>query len=292
MSRVGELIDEGVAALAAVGRIDNPRGEARMLLAVATGWETATVFGYPEREVPDDASSQFRAFVGRRVAGEPAAHITGVREFWSLPFRVTADTLVPRPDTEAVIELALQSFEGRPKPEALLDLGTGTGCLLLALLSEFQSATGVGLDISRAALAVAKENAERLDLAERAAFSLADFAEAPEGPFDLIVSNPPYIASADIADLEIEVRKYDPHAALDGGADGLDAYRAIFQVAPERLTEDGILIFEVGAGQASDVQTLGEKAGMVLLSLRKDLAGIERALAFCKKGVGIPGAAG
>lgn len=292
MSRVGDLIEEGVAALRAAGRIDNPRAEARMLLAVATGWDAATIFGYPERDVPEDASTQYRSFVQRRVAGEPAAHITGVREFWSLPFKVTPDTLVPRPDTEAVVELALEVLEERPAPETLLDLGTGTGCLLLALLSELPSAAGVGLDISAAALAVAKENAAGLEMADRASFVLADFAEAPGGPFDLIVSNPPYIPSDDIAGLEVEVRDHDPLSALDGGGDGLDAYRAIFRAAPARLAPNGILIFEVGAGQAADVAALGEAAGMSLLSLRKDLAGVDRALAFCKKGVGIPGAAG
>ncbi len=292
MSRLGELIEEGTAALSAGGRIDNPRAEARMLLSVATGWDAATVFGYPEREVAQEATLRYRDFVQRRVSGEPSAHITGVREFWSLPFKVTPDTLVPRPDTEAVVELALQTFEGRSTPGAILDLGTGSGCLLLALLSEYPAAVGVGLDISEAALAVAMENAAGLELDGRASFVQADFAEVSDGPFDLIVSNPPYIPLGDIAGLEVEVRDHDPLSALDGGADGLAAYRTIFEAAPACLAPEGILVFEVGAGQAAAVSALGAATDMLLLSLRKDLAGVERALAFCKKGVGIPGAAG
>lgn len=291
MNRVGDLIEQGTAALAGAG-VDDPRAEARLLLAHASGLSAAAIFGYPEREADAEAAARFRNYIGQRRQGVPAAHITGSREFWSLPLRVTPATLVPRPDTETVVELALDDLSRRRGPSRILDLGTGTGCLLLALLSEFPAANGIGLDVSEQAISVAASNAAALELEDRCSFESADFADAPAGPFELIVSNPPYIPSGDIAALAAEVRDHDPRLALDGGADGLDAYRTISGAAPSRLAPDGLLILEIGIGQAAAVTELAEAAGLELLSLRKDLGGIERALSFCKKSVGIPGAAG
>ena len=175
----------------------------------------------------------------RRIAGEPVARILGVKEFWGLDLQLSGATLVPRPDTETVVELALEIWRGEarsnPRPR-IADIGTGSGAILLALLSEWRGATGVGTDISLTALQTAKRNAGNLGLAARAAFVACDYAAALSGPFELIVSNPPYICAAEIAGLAREVREHDPHVALDGGVDGLDAYRTIVPEAARLLT--------------------------------------------------------
>jgi len=221
-------------------------------------------------------------FAGRRLRGEPVARILGSREFWGLPLQLSAATLVPRPDTETVVALALQMLRARPDADRprIADIGTGSGAILLALLSELPDAMGVGTDISAAALRTASANARNLGLARRAAFVACDYVSALSGPFDLIVSNPPYIRSAEIKDLASEVRDHDPLGALDGGSDGLNAYRALVPQAVRLLARGGTLALEVGHDQGADVEQLMAVAGLTLRGPpRTDLAGIPRAVA-------------
>ncbi len=209
-----------------------------------------------------------------------SARILGVKEFWSLKLAVSGATLVPRPETETVVEAALAAVAAqRPRARALriADLGTGSGAILLALLSELPEAFGVGTDLDPAALAVARGNARRIGLT-RAAYVACNMAAALRGPFDLIVSNPPYIASGDIATLPPEVRLFDPCRALDGGPDGLDGYRAIAAAVPALLAPDGALVVELGAGQAEPVAALFAAAGLAPAPPRADLYGVPRAL--------------
>jgi release factor glutamine methyltransferase len=211
------------------------------------------------------------------------ARLLGLKEFWGLPLQLSAATLVPRPDTETVVELALEMVRAAPGPDRRLriaDIGTGSGAILLALLFELPEACGVGTDISVAALRIASGNAAHLGFADRAAFIACDYAAALAAPFDLIVSNPPYIRSAEIGLLETEVRDHDPHRALDGGADGLDAYRALIPQAARLLLPGGALVVEVGQGQSAEVEGLMMAAGLMRERAAKaDLAGIRRAVA-------------
>lgn len=201
----------------------------------------------------------------------------GRREFWSLDFAVSPATLVPRPDSETLIQAALATFAGRDPPRRMLDLGTGSGCLLLAALSEFPASFGVGVDRSFAAVVLAARNAAMLDMASRAAFLCADWAGALDGRFDLVLSNPPYIRTSQIDWLMPEVVHYEPRAALDGGADGFSAYRQLVPDLDRLLAPDGVAVLEIGAGQAAEVARLARDAGFTSHSHR-DLSGIARAL--------------
>jgi release factor glutamine methyltransferase len=219
----------------------------------------------------------FHALVARRAAHEPLALIVGQREFWSLDLAVSPATLIPRPDSETLIEAALATFAGRDLPRRLLDLGTGTGCLLLAALSEFPAAFGVGVDRSFAAVALAARNAAMLGLAGRAAFLCADWTLALDARFDLVLSNPPYIPTAQIDGLMPEVARYEPRSALDGGADGFSAYRRLVPDLARLLAPGGVAVLEVGAGQAPTVARLARSAGFASHQ-HHDLSGIARAL--------------
>ncbi len=216
------------------------------------------------------------AVLARRLAHEPVARILGTKEFWSLPLRITPDVLVPRPDTETVVEAAL-AVAPRDRARRIVDLGTGSGAILLALLAELPAAIGIGTDRSARALAVARRNAESLGLAGRAHFVACQFGEAVAGACDLVVSNPPYIPTGDIAALAAEVRDFDPRLALDGGPDGLGAYRAIARDAARRLAPGGWLALEIGIGQAEAVTELLAQHGLeVPQPPRRDLAGHPR----------------
>jgi release factor glutamine methyltransferase len=267
--------------------IDSAELDARILVGAVLGLDLTGVIASAARPLASDEARNLEDFTRRRLAGEPVARIVGAKEFWGLPLQLSAETLVPRPDTETVVELALELL--RPaltpnQPLRIADIGTGSGAILLALLSEMPGAYGVGTDISAAALQTAHINAVRLGLADRAGFVACDYAAALSGGFDLIVSNPPYIRSADIADLAIEVRDHDPPGALDGGADGLDAYRAMVPQAVRRLAPGGVLTVEVGHGQTAEVAQLMAAAGLTLEAPPKaDLAGIERAVAGRKR---------
>jgi release factor glutamine methyltransferase len=267
-----QAIADGAAHLHHIA--DSPRLEARILLAHALGLTRDDLIRDPGRLVD---TAVFETLLGRRAAHEPLALITGHREFWSLDFHVSPATLIPRPDSETLVEAAVAVFAGRPPPRAVLDLGTGTGCLLLALLTEFPSAFGIGLDVNAGAAVLARRNAVQLGLAERVAFAVGDWTRPLSGRFDLIVSNPPYIASAAIETLMPEVGRYEPRTALDGGQDGYDAYRAILSDLPGHLRPGGAGILELGQGQAAYVSDLAREAGLAA-SLRSDLAGIPRAI--------------
>jgi release factor glutamine methyltransferase len=257
---LGDAVRAAQRVLAKAGVEDAGR-EARLLVAAAAGGDTAQIIAHPEQQLSGDTQAKLQAMLARRSAFEPLSRIFGEREFYGRRFALSPATLDPRPDSETLIEAALDIAareRWRERPIRILDIGTGTGCLLLTLLAELPLATGVGTDISNAALQTAALNAASLDVAARAAFMLADMLDGIDGPFDLVVSNPPYIASADIAGLSPEVRKYDPHAALDGGPDGLDFYRRIAAGLTRVLR--GWAILEVGAGQADAVALLLQQA--------------------------------
>ncbi|PPQ31545.1 peptide chain release factor N(5)-glutamine methyltransferase [Rhodopila globiformis] len=254
--------------------VDNPRLEVRLLLAHAIGGTRLDLIRDPGRVVE---TALFHALIDRRLAHEPLAHILGRREFWSLDFQVSPATLIPRPDSETLVAAALTAYSGKPPPQTILDLGTGTGCLLLALLHEFPAAFGVGVDIAPDAARLARGNAIRLGLADRAAFVAVDWTNSLAVRFDLVVSNPPYIPTAGIATLMPDVARYEPRGALDGGADGYDAYRTILRDLPQRLRPGGVAVLELGIGQAGTVAALAQAAGFTT-SLHLDLAGIQRAI--------------
>jgi release factor glutamine methyltransferase len=229
----------------------------------------------------DSKAKRLTALTERRLAGEPVDRIVGSRGFWTLDFVVTPAVLSPRSDTEAVVRAArdiLQAIHPADAPLSILDLGTGSGAILLALLDAFQGASGIGVDISCEALAVAQDNADRLMLSERSRFIHGGWDVAIGQRFDLVVSNPPYIPTADIAGLDPEVRDHDPHLALDGGADGLDCYRAILPLLPRLLTPTGFAVLEIGFGQGDDVSRLAADAGLSVLEIRPDLGGVPRAV--------------
>ncbi|MCP9628066.1 peptide chain release factor N(5)-glutamine methyltransferase [Rhodopseudomonas palustris] len=272
------------AARRAVGKLfrdaglESPDLDARLLVGEATGLDLTGLVGQGERVATPEEAERLARFAVRRLAGEPVARILGQREFWGLPLRLGADTLVPRPDTETVVEVALEFLraEARPRPR-ILDIGTGSGAILLALLSECRDATGIATDISLGTLRVARTNAATLGLSDRAHFVACDYASALSGSFDLIVSNPPYIPAGDIAALDTEVRDHDPRRALDGGADGLDAYRRIAPESVRLLRPGGALVVEIGQGQDDDVAALMRAAGLTVSEPpRVDLGGILR----------------
>lgn len=271
---VAEALRQAVRALEAAG-IDDARLEARLLLAHALGVER-TVLIDRRRDIDPAA---FHRLLQRRLAHEPLAFITGRQGFWTLDLAVSPDTLIPRADSETLVSAARDLLADRP-PARLLDLGTGTGCLLLACLVEFPQAFGVGVDLSPAAAALARRNAVENGLAGRCALLAGSWAAALDARFDLVLSNPPYIRHGDIALLMPEVAAHEPARALDGGPDGLDAYRALLAALPGLLTPEGLAILELGAGQAADVTALAAAAGLERVALCKDLGGIARALAL------------
>lgn len=274
------LLRDTAVALTAAG-IDNVRFEARLLLSHATGLTIEQLISRGPDAAPATAAATLRELTARRVRREPMAYILGEREFWGLPFKVSPAVLIPRPDSETVIETVLDLLPDRSRKLRILDLGLGSGCLLLTLLREYPQATGVGIDASEAALAVARGNAEALGVAPRARLSSGDWRQAGwsdrlEGPFDLLVSNPPYIESAVVDGLMPEVAAHEPRLALDGGADGFAAYRIIAAEAPRLVVPGGWAVVEAGEGQAPDIAALFGAAGLTPKPARQDLGGIAR----------------
>jgi release factor glutamine methyltransferase len=257
--------------------------DARLLIGHALGVDLTGLITSAHRQLTESESAQIEGFACRRLAGEPVARIVGEKEFWGLPLQLSPATLVPRPDTETVVELALELLRAdgaTGRPLRIADLGTGSGAILLALLSELPMAAGFGTDISEQALQTAAANAISARLAQRATFIACDYASGLSGLFDLIVSNPPYIRAADIAGLAVEVGEYDPRAALDGGADGLDAYRALIPQAAVLLAPGAALVVEAGEGQSGPINGLMTLSGLTPTGAPKaDLAGIPRAVA-------------
>ena len=271
---VAEAIRDGAAALAEAG-IDGPRLEARLLLAEALGEAPARLLLDPARLVE---TAPYAALLARRAAHEPLALILGRREFWSLEFEVSPATLIPRADSETLVEAALEARPARAGVASVLDLGTGTGCLLLACLSEFPGAWGLGVDRSAAACALAARNAARLGLAGRAGFVCADWDAPLAGRFDLVLSNPPYIESAVIAGLMPEVALHEPRSALDGGVDGMDCTTHVITRLPHLLAPGGVAVIELGVGQARAARHVAVAAGFEAATVRADLGGVARAL--------------
>jgi release factor glutamine methyltransferase len=274
VTSVGTLLCQGGQALREAGIADSRR-EARLLLAQALESTTEALLREPRAEVAPEAAARFDSLLTRRTAREPMAQITGHAGFWTLDLEVGPQTLVPRADSEALIEALVASGVA---PRRILDLGTGTGCLLLAALAEFPEAQGIGVDLVPAAAALASRNAARNGLENRGKFLAGHWADAISGRFDAILSNPPYIESGVIAGLMPEVSRHEPASALDGGTDGLDAYRAILSQLPRLLTSAGIAVLELGEGQGPAVSALAETAGLRVLGGREDLGGITRAL--------------
>lgn len=283
-TRTLALARQALAGRLAQAGIESAEADARLLIAHALDIERATVMTHGERLLSDRELAAVDALAVRRLRSEPVARIVGAREFWSLSLALTPDVLVPRPDTETVVEAALDSIRREAtqlESLRLLDIGTGSGALLLALLSELPNATGTGTDISAAALNVARANAARHALETRCSFVACDIAAGVQGRFDLIVSNPPYVVRGDLPTLDAEVRDYDPALALDGGEDGLDYYRAIAVDARRLLADGARLIVELGAGQEPAVRSIFADAGLAPGAAYKDLAGIPRALHAC-----------
>jgi len=273
---VRAALADATAALTSAG-IESARLDARVLMAYALDLDAAALLTGGARALSDGESRRFADSIARRARFEPVAHVVGEREFWSLRFNVSRDTLIPRPDSETLVESALSCVADRSAPFAVLDLGTGTGCLLLALLNELPNAWGVGVDISAPALGMARTNAETLGLAGRAFWIRADWTSGLGRRFDLVVANPPYVPDDAIATLAPEVARYEPRLALAGGVDGLASYRILSRrLAAILEPHGGVACLEVGQGQAASVAGLLRAAGLAVLDVRRDLAGVER----------------
>ena len=258
--------------------LDSPDLDARILAGEALGLDHSALAANAERTLSGEEVAKVAALGARRLKREPVARIIGRREFWGLDLRVSPATLVPRPDTETVVECALAAIDDRMRALLIADFGTGTGAILLALLLELPNATGIGTDISAAALSVARSNAIDTSLAARAHFAACHYGAALRAPFDLVVCNPPYIASGEIAGLDPEVRDHDPRLALDGGTSGLDGYRVVIADALRLLSPKGILVVELGAGQAAEVAAIMRAGGLTPEPPKPDLSGHFRAL--------------
>jgi release factor glutamine methyltransferase len=269
------VLDEAALRLRSAG-VESPRAEARLLLAHAMGVRREDIISGAH---PDDAAlARFRTAVERRLAREPFAYIVGRREFFSLDFAVGPGVLIPRPETEMLIEEALRRYPQADTTLRVLDLGTGSGCLLLAFLSERPHAEGVGIDKSDIALRFARRNAEHLGIAGRARFLCDNWAESVHARFDLIFANPPYVKSSDIPTLAPEIAAHEPAAALDGGLDGLEAYRRIAPALRELLSPGGCAFVEIGEGQAEAVSAIFTNANLEIDGTVTDLARINRCL--------------
>jgi release factor glutamine methyltransferase len=278
--RLGDALRRATADLYRAG-IEGAGNDARRLLSAALGWSAAQVLAHPERPLSAAQIESFGRSIARRVAREPVSRILGEREFYGRTFGISPATLDPRADSETLIDaaLALVALEGwQAQPVRILDVGTGSGCLLLTLLAELPAALGVGTDVSVAALKVARANAERLGLARRAHWLCGDVLEALRGSFHILIANPPYIPRRQIAQVEPEVRDHDPALALDGGEDGLNCFRRLIAKAGE-VVADGWLVLEIGHDQADDVAALLAAKGLGNIRVHRDVAGRRRCVA-------------
>lgn len=281
---IEQLLRQGTHILAEAG-VESPRREARLLLQHALGFSAEQMLALSPRSEVDQA--RYLTWVARRARHEPFAYITGQKGFWTLDLAVSPASLVPRGDTETLISCVLDHCPDREAPLSVLDLGTGSGCILLAVLSEYPQAQGVGVDISPQAAALAAGNAVRCGLEARAAFMAANWMDAlaMETRFDLIMSNPPYIPSHDVTELMPEVRNHEPVRALDGGHDGLDAYRLLCAGLPSRLTPGGLGVFEIGIGQEASLRALAVENHLEVVEVRADFEGIARAVVMRRQAI-------
>lgn len=266
-------------------RIDNPSLDARLLLLHALAIDAMDLARAPEAPVSYAAIAALDGMLARRIAGEPVARILGEKEFYGLSFRLSPDTLAPRPETELIVDEALKIFDDEERPFSLLDLGAGSGCILLAILHQRPMGRGVAVDRALGAMRTARDNAARLGLDAQARFVVSDWGSCLAGGFDLVVSNPPYIATGEIAGLPREVARHDPLLALDGGADGMDAYRAILSDLDRLLRPDGVAIFEIGHDQGVAIATLAAAHGLACEPVRRDLAGRDRVAILRRSGL-------
>lgn len=275
-----EALHVGAARLRAAGLGDAAEGDARRLLESAGGLNGAGLMARLNELIPEAEAARFETLIARRATREPLSHIIGSVGFWTLDLNVTRDVLTPRPDTETVVEAALAAVRDRNAPLGILDIATGSGAIALALLSELPNARAVATDLSAAALAVARDNAARNGLADRIRLVETSWTDGIDGPFDLVVSNPPYIASAVIDTLEAEVKDHEPRLALDGGPDGLAPYPHLFAEARRLLRPGGTGVFEIGFDQGEAALALARRSGMRNATLRRDLGGRDRAVVF------------
>ncbi len=255
--------------------VDTPVLDARLLLEAGAGVGRLDIVADPRRALSEEEVAAVRALVDRRASREPLSHILGKKAFWTLDLQVSPAVLTPRPETEFLVDVALKALSPT-LPSRILDLGVGSGAVLLSVLAERDLASGIGLDVSADALVVAHANAEMLKLANRAEFRLGDWTTDFAEQFDVVLANPPYVPSIDIDALAPEVSKHEPRIALDGGPDGLDAYRAIVPRLCDWVKPGGGFAFEVGKGQARAVEALVTAAGYEVLPARADLAGVPR----------------
>ncbi|HEY4115686.1 MAG TPA: peptide chain release factor N(5)-glutamine methyltransferase [Rhizomicrobium sp.] len=274
MTTLAEAMAEAIATLKAAG-IDSARADARVLAAHSLGLP-AGEFSSPAADLSESQTSAFEAAISRRAIGEPVAYITGQKEFFGLDFAAGPGVLIPRPETETLVEEALRDFADPEAPLRVLDLGVGSGCLLIAFLVNRPNAVGTGIDQSSKALEWCKDNVLRHDLDSRCALQLADWGSGIEGQFEVIFSNPPYIETADIARLPADVRSFEPPGALDGGPDGLSACRVIASLLPTTLARGGHAYLEIGLGQHHMVAEIMEATGLEVDRIVPDLAGIPR----------------
>jgi release factor glutamine methyltransferase len=274
---LGQLLHETVKRFTDAG-IDSARLDARLLAARALEWDAAKVIAHPDQALSTSQCRALEELVARREDREPVALILGHAEFWSLDFTVTPDVLAPRPDSETLVEAALAAAGAQDEAVSILDFGTGTGCLLLALLSEWPNAGGLGIDVSEAALSVADGNARRLGLEDRARFQVSDWDADVDGRYDLVISNPPYIAEGDFSSLEPEITRFEPGLALLGGSDGLACYRALSPAIVRRLAPNGRAFVEIGVDQAETAGSVLSQAGLRVSAVHRDLAGHPRVI--------------
>jgi len=262
--------------------IDQPAIDARLMLEAAAGVTRTDIITDPQRELTEEQTFTYEEFLARRMRREPVSHILGRKGFWKIMLNVTPDVLTPRPDTEVIVDEALKAFP-EAMPFNVLDLGVGSGAILLAILAERPAAKGLGVDVSSEALAVARENAANLDLDGRTALLRGDWtAGLGDATFDLVVSNPPYIATAEIETLDPEVKDHEPRLALDGGPDGLDAYRLLAPEILRVLKTGGMFAVEIGHTQSAAVEALFREAGAANVRTIKDLALRDRVVAGAK----------
>ena len=269
------------AELRAAG-IDAPRRDARLLMQHALGLSPETLLADDRLPLGEDESRRLTALVRRRAAREPVAYLTGRREFWSLELAVDRSALVPRPESETLVEAVLARAARLTSRPRLLDLGTGSGCLLVALLSELSGAVGFGIDVNAAAVSLARANARRHDLGERASFAVADWGAALAARFDVVVSNPPYVATPELVSLAPEITRHEPRTALAGGADGYECYRRLAPQIARLLASGGLAAIELGAGMADEVRSLFAASGLLEIGRRRDLSGIGRCALFAR----------
>lgn len=277
MPNILEILTSAKSTLKAAG-VDSAFLDAELLMAHILGKTREFVVGRPEYELSENEEKSFAELLPRRQEREPLAKIIGKKEFWGREFLVNGSTLDPRPDSEALIEAVCELFPNHDEALKIIDLGTGSGCLLLTILAEYPQSLGIGVDIADTTLDVAKRNAEKLGLAKRCDFILNDWAEGLNGKFDLIISNPPYIKNSDIHNLAREVSGYEPRLALEGGGDGLECYKVLFPQIKTLLNKNGKIVFEFGKGQEMDVKEILEQSGMRFVSFKSDLSGAPRCI--------------